>query len=83
MYGRVGAFKFMNVNVWDCHMLSPILRPLSQPSMTVSNKYETLRPAGQPLHLPTAAENTLSTVQLCLSLSEVDCFCAVWNETLC
>jgi hypothetical protein len=31
---------------------------------------------------PAVVQAILSSVKLCLSLSEVDCFCALWNETL-
>jgi hypothetical protein len=31
---------------------------------------------------PALAEITLSSVMLQLSISDVDCFCALWNETL-
>jgi hypothetical protein len=35
-----------------------------------------------PPHSPAAAQITLSSVKLYLSLSEVDCYCALWNEIL-
>ena len=33
------------------------------------------------LHSPAVVQITVSTVRLHLSFIEVDCFCAVWNET--
>ena len=31
---------------------------------------------------PAVVQAILSSAKLCLSLNEVDCFCALWNETL-
>jgi hypothetical protein len=32
-------------------------------------------------HSPVTAQITLSSVKLCLLISDVDCFCALWNDT--
>ena len=64
IYNRVWVLKFMTFNVWDfALLLPPISMPLSQSSMTRSNKYETVQLAGQVLHPPAVAQITLSAVQ--------------------
>jgi hypothetical protein len=35
-----------------------------------------------PSPIPAIAQDTVSSVKLCLSLSEVDCFHAAWNQIL-
>ena len=67
-----------------CLGLRPVithLMPLLQSSVTGSNKYETVRLAGQIHHPPAVSQISLCSVQLCLSLRELGCFCAICNET--
>jgi len=67
---------------FTCLGLGPViihLMPLLQSSVTGSNKNETMQ-LGQIHHPPAVSQISLCSIQQCLSLKELGCFCAICNE---